>query len=167
MVLEQIGLTSLKKVAKLDHKQNWWHTTSSYACSGEKSMLSKIRLWSFPPLQLHHIQTNNVSGIPKGVSLKSFAHFIGPHFSNAPLTLLRFCTKKENKYQFLWNCSHYSEQNCTKNGGFLKRSSKWICAKMEIFETLWISVNAQKWIKTNKVQQQQQNILLISRQIQR
>ena len=53
-----------------------------------------------------------------------------------------------------------------KNGGFQKRSSKWIFTKMEVLITLWISVNAQKRIKTKTLQQQQQDNLHISRQIQ-
>ena len=39
--------------------------------------------------------------------------------------------------------------------------------KRRFLKTLWISVKAQKWIKTKMLQQQQQNTSHISRQIQR
>ena len=61
------------------------------------------------------------------------------------------------------NRSHYSAQERR----FLKTLFKVDIYKKEILKTLWISVNAQKRIKTKTPQQQQQNIPHISRQIQR
>ena len=66
--------------------------------------------------------------------------------SYAPFTLLRFCTKTEKNIRSCETVHTTSHKNAQKRR-FLKCSSKWIFTKTELFETLWISVNAQKRIK--------------------
>ena len=66
--------------------------------------------------------------------------------SYAPFTLLRFCTKTEKKYPFLWNRSHYSTQKRTKTEVFK------VLFKVDIHKNgaFWNAVDQCERTKTDK-----------------
>ena len=85
----------------------------------------------------------------------------------APFTLLRFCTKTENNIRFREIVHTAPHKNAQKRRFSINALQSGYSQKRRLLKTQWISVNAQKRIKTKTLQQQKQNTSQFSRQIQR